>query len=106
VETSYTPFAATKSRIDKLNQMLNNKAAHLDIKKRTADDDKKISPEIRFELREILSRESVEFRKHLKPEYREMSIRALDEITHTPIGPSGGRGPSSRSGITGRAGPA
>ena len=108
VETSYTPFAATKSRIDKLNRMLNNQIAHLDIKKRTVDDDEKISANIRYELLELLGKESGEFRKHLKPEYREvMSIRTLDDTTHIPKGRSGSI-PSrlSPSGMTGRAGPA
>jgi hypothetical protein len=88
--------------------MLNNQIAHLDIKNRTVDDDEKISSTIRYELLEILGKESVEFRKHLIPEYREvMSISALDDTTHQ--GPSGSpstSSPSSPSGMTGPAGPA
>jgi hypothetical protein len=106
VETSYTPFAETKSRIDKLNPILNHQVAHLNIKNRTIDDAEKISPETRYELLQILGKESVEFRKHLKPEYREMSMRTLDDTTDTPKGPSGGPGPSLPSGMTGAAGPA
>jgi hypothetical protein len=109
VETSYTPFATAKSRIDKLNQILNQQIAHLDIKKRVVNDDEKISNETRYELLKILAKESIEFREHLKPEFREaISKRTLDDPSFTPAAPpawTSFSSPSSPSGMTGPAAP-
>jgi hypothetical protein len=99
----YTPFAAAKSRIKKLKPLLSQQIAHLDIRKRTVDNDEKISNATLYELIDMLAKESVEFRKHLKVEYRGMSIRSLDTLSS--IGPSGSTlsFSSSPSGMTGPA---
>jgi hypothetical protein len=53
----------------------------LDVTKRTDNEYKKVSPKERSELMQILSNETKNFRKHLKPQYNTLKIRALDELT-------------------------
>jgi hypothetical protein len=102
VETTYTPFAASKSRIKKLNPILNHQIAHLDVNNRTAKNSDKISDKNRFELITILNTETVEFQKHLKESYRGMSIRALmqEQIGTARPGSGANFPPSASSGAT------
>jgi hypothetical protein len=73
----YTPFEGKKTRVEKLNRLINQQISHLDVSKRTADDSRKISGEQCAELITILITETEKFYKHLIQPYREMSISVL-----------------------------
>ncbi len=86
-EESYVPFGSNKPQIDKLNILINQQISHLDVKKRTVDDGEKLSGKEFSELITIISAETIEFRKHLKPSYRGMSIEVIMQ-QQIPRGPS------------------
>jgi len=99
-ENSYVPFYNKTTRIGSLNQRINNQISHLDLNQRTVDDAKKISHKEPSELLTILSEETVEFRKHLKPAYTGMTI--IELMAQTPKGPAGSVPfPVVTSGVTG-----
>ena len=82
-EPSYDPFANKKTRVGKLNQIINHQISHLDRSQRTTKDADKTSDKERSELIDLLSTETAAFRKHLKSEYRGLSISTLTQQNHS-----------------------